>query len=100
MKRRFVVAVFLLVVVVAGVYIAVKRPRAIAPPDPAPKPVGHEQPAIPAEVAEMTSTVTTSDVPAYVRPAVGTPGLASLVDRSLPIEERVRGLTSGQVTFC
>jgi HEAT repeat protein len=39
-----------------------------------------------------------SAVPAYVRPAVVTPGLASLVDRSLPFEERVRGLTSGQVT--
>jgi HEAT repeat protein len=103
MKRRCVVAGALLVVVVAGIFIAVKRPRASAPPDPAPRPVVHEQPEVPAKVAEVTSAVSTSAVsmsavPAYVRPAVVTPGLASLVDRSLPFEERVRGLTSGQVT--
>jgi hypothetical protein len=103
MKRRFVVAGALLVVVVAGIFIAVKRPRASTPPDPAPRPIVHEQPAAPSKVAEVTSTVSTSAVstfavPAYVRPVVVTPGLASLVDRSLPFEERVRGLTSGQVT--
>ena len=98
MKRRCVVAGALLVVVVAGVFVAVKRPRASTPPDPAPRLVVHEQPAIPAKVAEVTSAVSTSAVPAYVLPVVVTPGLASLVDRSLPFEERVRGLTSGQVT--
>jgi hypothetical protein len=98
MKRRFVVAGALLVVVVAGVFLPVKRPRASTPLDPAPRPVVHEQPAVPAKVAEVTSAVSTSVVPAYVRPAVVTPGLSSLVDRSLPFEERVRGLTSGQVT--
>jgi HEAT repeat protein len=103
MKRRFVVAGALLVVVVAGIFIAVKRPRASAPHEPAPRPVVHEQPAAPAKVAEVASAVSTSAVsmsavPAYVRPVVVTPGLASLVDRSLPFEERVRGLTSGQVT--
>jgi hypothetical protein len=103
MKRRFFVAGVLLVVVVAGIFIAVKRPRASTPPDPAPRPIVHEQPAAPSKVAEVTSTVSTSAVstfavPAYVRPVVVTPGLASLVDRSLPFEERVRGLTSGQVT--
>jgi hypothetical protein len=98
MKRRCVVAGVLLVVVVAGIFIAVRRPCASAPPDPAPRPVVHEQPAIPAKVAEVSSAVSTIAVPAYVRPAVFTPGLASLADRSLPFEERVRGLTSGQVT--
>ena len=101
--RKFFVAGVLLVVVVAGVFLAVKRPHASAPPDPAPRPVVHQQPEVPAKVAEVssavsTSAVSTSAVPAYVRPAVVTPGLASLVDRSLPFEERVRGLTSGQVT--
>jgi hypothetical protein len=98
MKRRFFVAGVVLLVVVAGVFVAVKRPHASAPPDPAPRPVVHEQPVVPAKVAEVTSAVSTSAVPTYVRPAVVTPGLASLVDRSLPFEERVRGLTSGQVT--
>ena len=98
MKRRFVVAGALLVVVLAGVIVAVKRPHASAPHEPAPRPVVHEQPAIPAKVAEVTSAVSTSAVPAYVRPAVFTPGLSSLVDRRLPFDERVRGLTSGQVT--
>jgi hypothetical protein len=98
MKRRFVVAGALLVVVAAGVFLAVKRPRASTPPDPASRPVVHEQPAAPSKVAEVTSAVSTSAVPVYVLPVVVTPGLASLVDRSLPFEERVRGLTSGQVT--
>jgi hypothetical protein len=98
MKRRIVVAGALLVVVVAVVFLAVKRSHASAPPDPAPRSVVHQQPEVPAKVAEVSSAVSTSVVPAYVRPVVVTPGLASLVDRSLPFEERVRGLTSGQVT--
>ncbi len=98
MKRRCVVAGALLVVVAAGVFVSVKRPHASAPHEPAPRPVVHEQPAAPSKVSEVTSAVPTSAVPAYVRPVVVTPGLASLVDRSLPFEERVRGLTSGQVT--
>ena len=84
MKRRFVIAGALLVVVVAGIFIAVKRPRANTPPDPAPRPIVHEQPAAPSKVAEVASAVSTSAVSAYVRPAVVTTGLASLVDRSLP----------------
>ena len=65
MKRRFVVAGALLVVVVAGVFVSVKRPRANTPPDPAPRPIVHEQPAVTAKVAEVSSAVSTSVVPAY-----------------------------------
>ena len=55
MKRTLVVAGALLVVVAAGVFVAVKRPRASAPPDLAPRPIVHEQPAVSAKVAEVTS---------------------------------------------
>ena len=84
MERRFVVAGVILAVVGAVVFVVVQRQRGSVVLEPAPMPVVPEK-----------SAVTTSVVSA---PTVFTPGLASVVDRSLPSDERVHGLTSGKVT--
>jgi len=103
MNRRLVVAGAVLVGVVVVVWVAVDRTPVVTPPDRIPEPVVHHEPAAPVAPEEVTPVVETSAVPSsvgspYVPPVVFSPGLAALVDRSLPFDERVRGLTSGQVT--
>lgn len=104
MNRRLRVAIAygLLAFIALVVIIAVKRPGVSAPPVPATMPVVQTKPAATAEVAVVTSVVSTSavppSIPAYVTPSVFTPGLESVVDRRLPFDERVHGLAAGKIT--
>jgi hypothetical protein len=52
---------------------------------------------IPSPVATATNPIVSLPEPPFVVPAVATPGLSNVVDRSKDSDERVRGLTSGKV---
>jgi len=108
MKRRLVVAGAVLVGVVAVIWVAVNRTPVVTLPDRIPEPVVHHEPVAPVAPEVATSVVVTPDVETsavpssvgspYVPAVVFSPGLAALVDRSLPGEERVHGLASGEMT--
>ncbi len=104
MNRRLRVAIAcgLLAFIALVVIISVKQPGVSAPKESATRPGVQTKPAVTAEVAVVTFAISTSAAPptvtVYVPPAASTPGLAKVVDRRLPFDERVHGLAAGVIT--
>ncbi len=102
MNRRFLVVVIVIALAVAASVLMLKK-SGTATPTPVPPPVSlavapvAAASNIPFPAASATNKIAPPPEPPYVAPAVATPAMSNVVDRSKDFDERVHGLTSGKV---